>query len=50
MTSPAKPVPADGRDTLWLAIGITILWLSCGSVLLLTAAKILSTAIEWVKS
>ncbi len=45
-----RSIPREPRDTLWLGIGITMLWLSFASVLLLTGAKILSTAIEWVKS
>jgi hypothetical protein len=36
------------RDTLWLAIGIAMLWLACATALFLTGAKILSIAIEWV--
>ncbi|WP_156911853.1 hypothetical protein [Kaistia adipata] len=43
-------VPRVPRDTLWRAIGIAMLWLSFASVLLLSGAKILSIAIEWVKS
>lgn len=50
MTAPdALGPPADTRDTLWSGIGLVALWLCSAAALLITAAKILSIAIQWVK-
>jgi hypothetical protein len=48
--SPLTAPPVSVRDTLWRAIGLVALWLSASAALLLTAAKILSTAIKWVNA
>lgn len=49
MTAPDALGPAAGRDTLWRGIGLVALVLSSAAALLITAAKILSAVIEWVK-